>query len=100
MAKKNSINNDFLKSVRNDLSPKVYDLVLKLVNENREDMAKIVLKIDYLLEYTSNCIKARDYDEARETLDGARKRIEMLKNEGEDVSYLEYLYEGINKKCK
>lgn len=100
MAKKNSKNNDFLKVNREYSSPKIYELLLELVNENREDLAKIVLKVDYLLEYTSNAIKHRDYEEAKEALKKARERIDTLKIEGVKVDYLEYLYEGISKKCK
>lgn len=100
MGKKTSKNNDLLNSVRNKTSPKVYDLLLKLVNDDREDLAEKVLKVDYLLEYASNCIKARDYEEGRDVLDGVKKRIEDLENENVDISHLEYLFKGINKKCK
>ncbi len=100
MAKKNSRNNQLLNKVREDTSPKIYGLILKLVNEDREDLAEIVVKIDYLLEYASNCIKHRDYEEAREVLDKAKDRMDKLNNERIDVEHLEYLYEGIDKKCK
>ncbi|GAA0115169.1 hypothetical protein [Clostridium senegalense] len=100
MPKKTSKNNDLLNSVRNTTSPKVYDLLLKLVNNGDEDLANMVLKIDYLIEYASNCVKARDYVDGREALDGAKGRIEKLKEKGVNTTYLEYLFEGINKKCK
>ncbi len=100
MAKKNSKNNDFLNTHRNTTSPKIYEIILDLVNEDREDLAKSVLKIDYLLEYTSNAIKQRDYVEANESIEKAKERIDALRTEGVNVEYLEYLYDGIKKKCK
>ncbi|MEG2288840.1 MAG: hypothetical protein RR891_10905 [Clostridium sp.] len=100
MGKKNSKNNELLNIHRKKSSPKIYSLLLELVNEDRENLAKIVLKVDYLLEYTSNSIKQRDYIEAKESLQKARERIDMLKNENVDVEYLEYLYDGISKRCK
>lgn len=100
MTKKNSKNNEFLSTHRNNSSPKIYSLLLDLVNDDREDLAKSVLKVDYLLEYTSNAIKQRDYAEAREALGKARERIDSLKAENVNVEYLEYLYEGISKNCK
>ncbi|MEG1255917.1 hypothetical protein [Clostridium sp.] len=100
MAKKNSKNNELLNIHRKAASPKIYALLLELVNDDREDLAKAVLKVDYLLEYTSNSIKQRDYSEAKESLQKARERIDMLKGEKVDVEYLEYLYNGISKKCK
>jgi len=100
MGKKNSKNNELLNINRKETSPKIYTLLLELVNDDREDLAKVVLKVDYLLSYTSNSIKQRDYSEAKESLQKARERIDMLKGEKVDVEYLEYLYDGINKKCK
>lgn len=100
MAKKNSKNNDFLNIHRNTTSPKIYEIILELVNQEREDLAKSVLKIDYLLEYTSNAIKQRDYVEAKESIEKAKERIDALRSEGVNVEYLEYLYDGIKKKCK
>lgn len=100
MAKKTSKNNDLLNTYRNKTSPKIYSLLLELVNEDREDLAKNVLKVDYLLAYTSNSIKHKDYAEAKEGLEKARERIDMLKKEKVDVEHLYYLYEGINKKFK
>ena len=100
MGKKNSKNSEFLNTNREYSSPKIYELLLKLVNDDREDLAKQVLKIDYLLEYTSNAVKYRDYEEAKESLNKAKERIDILKSEKVDIEYLEYLYEGIRKKCK
>ena len=100
MAKKNSKNNDFLNTHRNSTSPKIYEILLELVNEDREDLAKSVLKVDYLLEYTSNAVKHRDYIEEKESIQKARERIDELKSSGVNVDYLEYLYEGISKKVK
>lgn len=100
MSKKNTRNNELLSSAKSSTSPKVYSMLLDLVNDDREDLAELVLKIDYLLEYASTCIKQKDFDEAREVLSGARSRIDNLKSEGSDVDYLDYLYEGIAMKCK
>ena len=47
MAKITSRNNDLLRDSRNKVSPKVYELLIDLVNENREDLAEMALKIDY-----------------------------------------------------
>ena len=49
MAKITSKNNNLLRDSRNKVSPKVYDLLIDLVNEDREDLAEMVLKIDYLI---------------------------------------------------
>ena len=37
MGRKTSKNNDLLSSVRKDTSPKIYSLLVDLVNDNRED---------------------------------------------------------------
>lgn len=100
MAKKSTRNNDLLNINKTKTSPKIYSLLVKLVNEDREDLAEVVLKVDYLLEYASNCIKQKDFHEAREVIDRAKNRIDMLKKEGVDIKYLEYLYEGIARKAK
>lgn len=100
MAKKTTRNNDFLYTYKDRTSEKIYPLLVKLVNDNREDLAKIVVKIDYLLEYSSTCIKEKDFDEARETLDKVKVRIDALKVDYVDTEYIEHLYEGILKKCK
>ncbi|MGL5414718.1 MAG: hypothetical protein ACRDDY_11360 [Clostridium sp.] len=100
MAKKNSKNNDFLSGVREDLSPKVYSEVLNLVNEGREDLAKDAIKVDYFLDYTSRCIKLKDFREAKTSIQGAKVRIDKIKNEGFKIDYIEHLYEGIKSKVK
>lgn len=98
--KKTSKNNDFLYRARENSSPKIYEIILDLVNEDREELAKEVMKVDYLLEYTSICIKQKDFREARESMEKAKEKIESLRNNGVNISYLEYLREGIEKKIK
>lgn len=102
MGRKNARNSSVLKGAKDRTSPKVYDLLLRLVNSDREDMAELVLKIDYLFEYSSVCIKQKDYKEAKKTLVKARERMDKIKEEEKDIdiSCLEYLYEGILKKVK
>ncbi|WP_186431250.1 hypothetical protein [Clostridium sp. BSD9I1] len=100
MAKKSARNNDLLFNSKTKTSPKIYSLLVDLVNEDREDLAKIVLKVDYLLEYASISIKQRDFDEAKEALEKANDRINKLIQEGVNTEHLEYLYEGIEKKVK
>ena len=100
MGRKTSKNNDLLSSIRKDTSPKIYSLLLDLVNNNREDLAELVLKIDYLLEYSSSCIRQRDFEEAKEALSKVENRIKMLERDNIDTEYIKYLYDGIKKKCK
>lgn len=100
MGRKTSKNNDLLNSVRKDTSPKIYSLLVDLVNDNREDLAEMVLKIDYLLEYSSACIRQKDFKEAKESLKRVFDRISLLDKENVDTEYIKYLYDGINKKCK
>lgn len=100
MAKITSKNNDLLRDSRNKVSPKVYDLLIDLVNEDREDLAEMVLKIDYLIEYANSAIKAKDSSEALETIQRAEARLKMVKRANFDVSHLEYLIEGIKKKIR
>ncbi len=100
MARKSTRNNELLFNSKDIASPKIYALLVNLVNDDREDLAEQVLKVDYLLQYASTCIKGKDYIEARETLDRAMSRIDMIKQEGFDTEYLDYLYEGISKKVK
>lgn len=99
MAKKSSRNNDLLYNFKEKASPQIYSLLLQLVNEDREDLAQVVVKIDYLLEYASSCIKQKDLEEAKEALEKAKSRIDMLKNQEVNTEYLEYLYNGISKKA-
>lgn len=100
MAKKSAKNNEFLKEAKQRTSRGVYAILVDLVGNDREDLAEMVLKVDYLLEYTSICIKQRDYKEARETLLKAKERMDKLKEEGANTEFLDYLYEGISKKAK
>lgn len=100
MARKSSRNTDILKDTKNTTSPKIYSMLVELVNAGREDLAEDVLKADYLLEYTSNCIKDKDYREARHTIKMARERIDKVIECGFSAEYLNYLYDGINAKIK
>lgn len=100
MAKITSKQNDFLFSSKDTTSPKIYSLLIDLVNEDREDLAKLVKKIDYLLEYTSICIKQKDYKQARETINNVEERLSFLEGENVDTEYIRYLYDGIKKKVK
>ncbi|MDO5518404.1 MAG: hypothetical protein Q4F66_12695 [Clostridium sp.] len=100
MAKKNSRNTDILKDTKDTTSPKVYSLLVKCVNADREDLAEDVLKADYLLNYTSSCIKDKYYGEAKDTIAMAKHRIDRVKDGGFDVEYLMYLYDGIKAKIK
>ena len=100
MAKKTSKNNDLLYNSKENTSPKIYSLLIDLVNQDREDLAKVVIKVDYLLDYASRCIKQKDFKEATCGLDKAKTRIDMLKKEEVNTEHLEYLYAGIAKKAK
>lgn len=100
MRTKTAKNNDFLYKNREGATPKVYALLVELVNEDREDLAKIVVKIDYLVEYAINAMRQKDFKEAKEALDGVEPRMEILKKENVDTSYLDYIYEGAIKRCK
>jgi predicted translin family RNA/ssDNA-binding protein len=100
MAKKSSRNNDFLYNSKANASPQIYSLLINLVNQDKEDLAQVVIKVDYLLDYASRCIKQKDLEEANEGLNKAKSRIDMLKNEEVNTEHLEYLYAGIAKKAK
>ncbi|CDM70152.1 Hypothetical protein CM240_3035 [Clostridium bornimense] len=100
MAKKTSKNNDLLNSAKRITSNKIYSLLLDLVNDNNEDLASEVLKIDYILSYASNCIKQKDFSAAKEAISKSETRIAMLKDKGVNVDHLEYLHKGIKKKCR
>lgn len=100
MGKITSKNNDLLRDSKQTTSPKVYGLLLDLVNDDREDLAEIVLKIDYLIEYANKSVKAKDFEEAKESIQKAEERAKMLKRENVDISHLMYLIEGVNKKIK
>ena len=94
MAKITSKHNDLLRDSRNKVTPKVYTLLMDLVNSDREDLAEMTLKIDYLIEYANSAIKAKD------SMQRAEERIKMIKRENFDVSHLEYLIEGVKKKIR
>ena len=100
MAKKNSRNTDILKDSKDTTSPKVYSILVNLVNNDREDLAEDVLKIDSLLEYTNRCIKDKDIKEAKETIKIAEDRMNKIKESGFEIDYLDYVYEGIKSKLK
>ena len=100
MAKITSKNNNLLRDSRNKVSPKIYDILLDLINEDKEDLAEMVLKIDYLIEYANSAIKAKDFSEAKDSMQRAEERIKMIKRENFDVSHLEYLIEGVKKKIR
>ena len=91
MSRKTSKNNNLLSSVRKDTSPKVYSLLVDLVNDEREDLAELVLKIDYLLEYSSACIRQKDFEEAKETLSKVENRLKMLEKDNVDTEYIRYV---------
>ena len=100
MAKKTSRNTDILKETKDTTSPKVYSLLVKLVNDNREDLAEDVLKIDYLLTYTNTCIKDKDFRQAKETMEMIKNRLDKLVDNEVNVEYLLYVYDGIKNKMK
>ena len=100
MAKVNSKNNDLLRDTKQKVSPKIYSILLQLVNDNKENLAEVVLKIDYLIEYANNCIKAKDRSGAKESLQMAEERMKLLKREEIDISHLNYLIDGVKKKIK
>ena len=98
MAKKTSRNTDILQETKNTTSPKIYSLLVKLVNENKEDLAEDVLKIDYLLTYSNTCIKDKDFRQAKDTMQMVKNRLDKLLDNDVNVEYLMYLYDGINSK--
>lgn len=100
MAKISAKSNDFLREAKKNTSTKIYSLLVDLVNDGLEELADEVIKVDYLLEYTSRAIKQKDLSEAKDSLSKAKIRIDALKEKGADTSYLDYLYEGISKKVK
>ena len=101
MAKKTtSSTNDFLFRVKKETSHKIYPVLVDLVNEGRQDLAELITKIDYLLEYTSTCIKQKDFKEAKDAIKKVEDRMKTLRENKVDTEYLDYLYEGIKKKIK
>ena len=89
-----------LRNAKLTTTPKVYTILLHLINENREDLAQIVKRVDYLILYTTRCIALKDFKEAKEAIEKAEERIVFLKKEGAQIDYLEYLYEGTKKKVE
>lgn len=100
MAKITSKNNDLLRDSRNRVSPKIYSLLIDLVNEDMEDLAEMVLKIDYLIEYANSAIRVKDFSEALDAVQRAEERLKMIRRENFDISHLEYLIEGVKKKIR
>jgi mevalonate kinase len=100
MAKITSKNNEFLFSAKDSTSLKIYPLLVDLVNDDREDLARLVKKVDYLLEYTSICIKQKDFKQAKETINNVHERLSFLENQNVHTEYLRYLYDGIKNKIK
>ena len=100
MGKITSKNNNLLRDAKQKTSPKIYSLLLDLVNDGREYLAEMVIKIDYLIEYANKSIKAKDFEEAKEAIQKAEERTKMLKRAKADVEHLTYLIEGVNKKLK
>ena len=98
MAKKTTRNNDLLRDTKKTTSPKIYALLVEAVNRDREDLAEDILKVDYLLNYTSTCIKDRDKKQALSTIEMVKNRIDKLEQEDVNTEYLVYLYEGIKAK--
>ena len=98
MAKKTSRNTDILQKTKNTTTSKIYSLLVKLVNEDKEDLAKDVLKIDYLLTYTNTCIKDKDFKQAKDTMKMIQSRLDKLVDSDVDVEYLMYIYDGIKMK--
>jgi hypothetical protein len=100
MAQINAKNNEFLRKAKDRTTPALYSLLVDLVNEGREDLAEVVFKIDFLLMYANSAIKKKDFEEAKEGLDKAKARFDLLKKEGVSIDHLEKLYQEIASKCK
>ncbi|WP_426347975.1 hypothetical protein ACPWSR_09385 [Alloiococcus sp. CFN-8] len=98
MARKNTRNSKLLFNSKDITSPKVYAFLVKLVNDDREDLAEKALKIDYLLNYAQSCLKQKDKMEARSALDNALTRMNELTSQGYEPEHLKYIYDGIVKK--
>ena len=97
MAKITSKNNSLLRDSRNKVSPKVYNLLMELVNDDREELAEVVLKIDYLIEYANSAVKAKDYNTALETVKRAEERVKLIKEKpayGNIICRCEMITEG------
>lgn len=97
MAKINSKNNDFLNEAKKYSNQKVYTLILRLFNEDKEDQAEDVYRVDYLLRYATICAKGKDFDEAMESLNSVRLRMKKLESNDVDVEHLNYLIDILLK---
>ncbi|MFR5264243.1 hypothetical protein [Clostridium sp.] len=100
MAKQTSKNNDFLNTYKDNTSPKVYNLLVSLMNENKEKEAKEVTRLDYLITYFNSLAKGRNKKEIKEIGESINERITSLKKKNIDISYLEEVYEKIIKENK
>ena len=101
MSKKTSRNDDFLFACKNEiLSPKVYDIIVDLVNEGKEKEAKSVANIDYLLDYLVTAIKARDRFSIKETSERINMRFKDLEKKGIEIPILKESFEKIIKTNK
>lgn len=100
MVRKNARNNELLSSARPNVHTKVYELMLQLVNEDREDLAEAVLKIDNLLHLSISCIRDRSFNEAKQALSNVKNRMDAIKQEGVDTQYFDEIYEGLIKGIK
>ena len=100
MAKQTSKNNDFLNKYKDNTSPKVYNLLVSLMNENKEKEAKEVTRLDYLITYFNSLAKGRNKKEIKEIGESINERITSLKKKNIDISYLEEVYEKIIKENK
>lgn len=100
MAKITSKQNDLLRDSRTKVSPKVYTLLMELVNDDKEQLAEVVLKIDYLISYANTAIKAKDFKDALETIQRAEERVKLIKREKYDVSHLENMINDIKNKIR
>ena len=50
MAKYNSTNNDLLRDSKRNTTPKIYSLLCDLVNDEREDLAELVLYLMLVMQ--------------------------------------------------
>lgn len=100
MVKQTSKNNDFLNTYKDSTSPKVYNLLVSLMNENKEKEAKEVTRLDYLITYFNSLAKERNKKEIKEVGESINERIASLKKKNIDISSLEEIYEKIIKENK
>lgn len=100
LAKKTSKNNDFLNTYKDNSSPKVYNLLVSLMNEDKETEAKAVTRLDYLITYFNSLAKGKNKKEIKEIYESINERIAMLKKKNVDISFLEDLFNKIIKENK